>query len=113
MLRKLKNKFSLDYLLKYYKTKINNIFKNNEVFDVNTTLTLIDNFYIKYIISKKYHLYFSDALYGIVNVEHYKIDNSNSLTKYKSTKMIDKNKINNMINKVKKQKPNNMRNVKF
>lgn len=103
LLRKLKNKFSLDYLLKYYKTKINNIFKNNGVFDVNTTLTLIDNFYIKYIISKKYHLYFSDALYGIVNVEHYKIDNSNSLTKYKSTKMIDKNKINNMINKVKKQ----------
>ena len=97
VINKLREKYSIDDICSIYLDKINEMLKNEDVFELNTILQLIDNYFIKYASMKKYSDYYSNISSDKINIIHYKVDNNNMILKYIRTKLIDETTIKDII----------------
>lgn len=99
---KLQKKYSIEYLLEFYKHKINQLL-NKKIDKVGELFILVDNYYIRYITMKKYDNYYVNISSDKIDIEHFKVDDYNYMYKYKQTKLIQMESINKIISSVKEE----------
>lgn len=99
---KLQKKYSIEYLVEFYKHKINHLL-NRKIDKVDELFILVDNYYIRHITMKKYDNYYVNISSDKIDIEHFKVDDYNYMYKYKQTKLIQTESINKIISSVKKE----------
>ena len=102
LIEKIRQIYSVEYLINYYRDKINQMIENT-ISDVGELFRLVDNYYIKYRCMKKYNEYYANISAGKIDTEHYKVDNNNYMYKYKQTKLIEEKNINKIVLAVKEE----------
>ena len=102
LIEKIRQEYTIEYLINYYRDKINQIIENT-ISDVGELFRLVDNYYIKYQCMKKYNEYYVNIPAGKIDTEHYKVDNRNYMYKYKQTKLIEEKNINKIVSIVKQE----------
>ena len=102
LIMKLQKKYSIEYLVEFYKHKINHLL-NRKIDKVDELFILVDNYYIRHITMKKYDKYYVNISSDKIDIEHFKVDDYNYMYKYKQTKLIQTESINKIISSVKEE----------